>query len=564
MDYHERPWLKSYDDWVQPDIVIPDLTSIDLMKEAIEAYPDQIACHFLGAALSFPKISDLSYRFADYLTQSGCEPGDVVAINLPNVPQYLIAQAGTMLAGCVATGLSPLLSPKEMTHQLEDSGAKVVITLDAIFEQRLLSIVDRLHSLRLIVVTGVLDFAPGPKRFLGNLLRKVPTGKIRPVEGKSVITLKRLLREYEPTSPSVEISADDTALIQYTGGTTGPSKGAELTHRNLVANLTQAIQWAQLEKGTETFCSAFPFFHLAGLAFALCGLATGSEQVLLPNPRDTRHVCKEIARYRPTVLCNVPSLFQMLLKDPMFKTLDFSACKVCLSGAAPFSVESLQALDSVVGKGKVLEVYGMTETSPLVTMNPHRGTKKPGTVGLPIQNTHVRIVDLIGGQKSVPIGEEGELVVRGPQVMKGYFNKPEETASALREFEGQTWLFTGDVARMDQEGYITLVDRTKDMLIVGGFKVFSQEVEETLQQHPAVEACAIVGLPNPERLGSERVKAVIQLAKGHADTRGEKLTEDILAYCKANMAPYKVPKVVEFMEELPLTAVGKVDKKLLR
>ena len=248
----------------------------------------------------------------------------------------------------------------------------------------------------------------------------------------------------------------------------------------------------------------------------------------------------------------------------MFKTLDFSNCNVCISGAAPFAVESIEAFESIVGKGKVLEVYGMTETSPILTMNPAKGQKKIGSVGIPIQSTRIKLVDIETGEQEVPMGEEGELIANGPQVMKGYLNKPEETAHALREFQGEKWLYTGDVARMDADGYFSIADRVKDMLIVGGYKVFSREVEEKLYELPEVEFCAIVGIPNKDRPGNDIVKLVVQRSAQAEDKDPEALKNEIIEYCKKNMAPYKVPKIIDFTDEIPLTAVGKVDKKQLR
>jgi acyl-CoA synthetase (AMP-forming)/AMP-acid ligase II len=263
-------------------------------------------------------------------------------------------------------------------------------------------------------------------------------------------------------------------------------------------------------------------------------------------------------------MLHVPSLYQMLMNNPLFAKIDFSFNKVCISGASPFSREGIEALESYIGKGKLVEIYGMTEASPLISMNPFKGKKKPGSVGVPLQDTMVRIVDIESGTKDVSIGEAGEIIVQGPQVMKGYHNKPEETAHALRRLNGGTWLFTGDIARMDEEGFIYLVDRSKDMLNVGGFKVFSREVEEALYRHPDVEFCAIVGIPDPKRSDSEIVKAVIQLTKYAKAKRQEDVRDGIAEYCKENLAPYKNPKQIEFVEAMPLTAVGKVDKKALK
>ena len=564
MTYDSKPWLKSYDEGVSPDIDIPDTTFAELLGKSFSDFADRPAMHFMGATIKFGKLDELSRRFAAFLAEIGCGPGDVVGINLPNIPQYMIAHAGALRAGCAVTGVSPLLTPKEMTYQINDCGARVLVTLDAIFEQRVTKIADKTPELTHVVAAGIADFMPPAKRVLGKLLKKVPTGKISPLPGKTILTFKQLLGKYPDRAPDAKIAPEDNCLIQYTGGTTGMPKGTELTHRNMVSNLLQAEQWASFERGGEIYLSGFPYFHLAGLSVGMNSMALGNTQILIPDPRNTKHMCKEFVRYSPTQMANVPSLYQMLVAEPEFKLLDFSSLKSCLSGAAPFPVESLRALEELVGEGKLVEVYGMTEASPLLTSNPFRGPKKIGTVGIPIQGTVVKLVDLDTGTTEVPLGEEGEVIARGPQIMKGYYNKPEETDHALREFQGEKWLHTGDVAKMDEDGFFTVVDRAKDMLIVGGYKVFSREVEETLYGHPAVKFCAIVGLPNPDRPDSEIVKALIQLDPSHQDKDRGDVEKDIAAFCQENMAPYKKPKKIEFVDELPLTAVGKVDKKALR
>ena len=564
MTNQDRPWIKSYDEWVEPDLTVPDVTYVELVEEGIRQFPDRPAFRFMGTTLRFRDLDDYSRRFAHFLAEAGCRQGDVVGINLPNSPQYLLAHAGVLRAGCITTGVSPLLSAKEIAHQLRDSGARVLVTLDAIFEHRFMKIQDQVPELSHVVVTSIADFFPGLKRILGKALKKIPTGKVVPVPGKTVLRFMDVLRTHPPEGPEVSISPDDVCLIQYTGGTTGLPKGAELTHRNMVSNVHQLTNWVNAELGTGVFCSGAPFFHVAGLMVGMLSMAAGWTQVLIPDPRNTRHICKEIARYRPTHLFNVPSLYQLLLANPKFKTLDFSQVKMCCSGAAPFSAEPFRALEAVVGEGKVIEIYGLTETSPILTMNPLAGPIKLGSIGLPMPNTRIKLADLETGSTEVALGEEGEIIAQGPQVMKGYHNKPEETAHAIREFQGQRWFFTGDIAKMDEDGYVFIVDRAKDMIIVGGFKVFSKEAEETLYDHPCVEYCAFIGVPNPERPGSELVKAVIQVKPEYKDRDPKGLEQDIIAYCKENMAPYKVPKIIQFVDEMPLTAVGKVDKKALR
>ena len=563
-EYNEKPWIKSYESRLSAEMKAVEETYIDLLERGLKFRPDVVAFYFLGINFTYQKLDRLSMRFASYLRKQGCNPGDVVGINLPNLPQYLIALAGALRAGCVVTGVSPLLTPKEMAYQLNDSGAKAVLTLDAIYENRVQKIKDDIPKVTCIITTNIADYLPPAKAILGKLLKKIPSGKVEPIKGKEVISFKDCLSGTLPDIPRPSVKLDDTCLIQYTGGTTGTPKGAVLTHRNMVSNLAQGKQWLDLKMDGGTVCSGYPFFHMAGLYFGMISMSLAFTQCLIPDPRNTKNICKEISAHRPSLMLQVPSLYQMLMEDPAFAKIDFSTLNACISGASPFSKEGINALEAIVGKGKLVELYGMTEASPIITMNPLRGTKKIGSVGVPLQGTVVKLVDVETGKKEVALGEVGEIIVLGPQVMRGYHNKPEETDNTLREFQGAKWLYTGDVARMDEDGYFYIADRTKDMLIVGGYKVFSREVEEVLSEHPAVDSCAIVGIVNPDRPDSQIVKAVIQLTKDAQAKNQEQVNKDILEYCKENLAPYKVPKMIVFMEAIPLTAVGKVDKKALR
>ncbi len=563
--YEDKPWLAHYDPWVLPQIPIPETTYVDLLEESFRLFPHRPAFYFFGRTFTYGQLDQLSAGFADFLIQHGFGKGDVVGIQLPNIPQYLIALVGSLRAGCAVSGMSFLLAPKEMAYQINDSGMSVLVVMDTLFEERLVNISDQCPHLKHIIAANAGDYLPWPKRFLGNIFKKIPRGKISPVAGKNVALFTDIVKHHAPRTRDIKILPEDICLIQYTGGTTGVPKGALLTHKNIVANITQAKQWIDFKTDQhEIGLSAFPFFHLAGLMLGLMAMSCAATQCLVPDPRDTRFICRMIRKYKPTMLANVPTLYQMLLAEPMFRQLDFSQCKVCISGAAPFSAESIRKLESVVGEGKVLEVYGMTETSPLLTMNPYGGKKKIGTVGIPIQNVSLKIMDLETGSQEVPLGQEGELIARGPQVMAGYKDKPHETDVALREINGEKWLYTGDVAVMDEDGYIKIVDRTKDMVNVGGYKVFSREVEEVLYQHPQVAFCAIVGRPHPERPGSELVRAVIQPKGDFNQVDQAALRMDIVEFCQKQMAPYKVPKIIEFTSSIPLTSVGKVDKKALR
>ncbi|MEW6111074.1 MAG: AMP-binding protein [Thermodesulfobacteriota bacterium] len=563
MVYDKSIWLKSYDEGVRSEVEIQHESLPACFEEMRRAFAGKPAIHYLGVTLTFDQLLGHADRFAQCLADHGIGKGDVVAICFVNSPQYLIALVGGMKAGCAVTGISPLLTANEIAYQLKDSGAKALVVMDAIFQHRYLGIADQTPDVKLVLPTGILDFLPKIKQVVAKWLKKVPTGKITPVPGRKVLPFMEMLAKYPARPPEVQLTPEDPCFVQYTGGTTGVPKGAVCVHRNMLTNVEQWLGWLQVKKGQDLILSAFPMFHIAGLFTATCGLAYGITQVLIPNPRDTKHMVKEMNKYRPQWLANVPSLYLMLLKEPGFRALDFSDLGVCISGAAPFPTEGIRQFEEVVGAGKVIEVYGMTETCVLVTSNPRKGPKKIGTVGIPVASTEVKLVDIATGENEVPLGEEGEIIAHGPQIMVEYHNKPEETRLALREHDGKLWMHTGDIGRMDEDGYITIVDRKKDMVSVGGFKVFPRELEEKLYEHPAIDVCAILGTPNPERPETEVVKLVIQKSAAYADKPDEAVKEEILKFARESFAPYKVPKFVEF-REIPLTAAGKVDKKLLR
>jgi long-chain acyl-CoA synthetase len=561
---HEHFWQKSYDHGLT-DLEPKEWETsyVDAVKDTFQRYPDNTAFAFMGVEISFAELDRYTNQFADMLISNGFQKGDVVGINLPNIPEYIIAWLGTMKAGCVVSGVSPLLSTEEIEYQLKDSRARGLVTLDAIFAGRIVNIASNLPDLKVVVAASVGGFLPGIKRFLGKLLKKIPQGKVGPLEGKTVYHFKEVIaaNRFSDVAPDVSLKPGDIAYIQYTGGTTGPPKGAVLSHRNAVADLLIVQKWLGWEKGKGVALSGFPFFHIAGLFFNANCIYLGWPQILIPNPRDTDHICSEIAKYKPTILVNVPSLFQMLLANPKFKTLDHSSLTICVSAAAPFPEESQKILESIIGRGKLLEVYGMTETSPLTTMNPSKGKKKLGSIGLPLLNTDIKLKDPATGEE-VAQGEPGEMCIKGPQVMVEYYKNPEETKNV---FDDDGYLHTGDVAVQDEEGYLQIVDRTKDMIIVGGFKVFSKKVEDVLIAHPAIESIAMVGLPNPDRPGSELLKAFMTMTPGYDHGGNEDaLKAEIMKMAGEKLAPYEVPKMIEIREELPLTSVGKIDKKALR
>jgi long-chain acyl-CoA synthetase len=560
---NEQFWRKSYDAGMEDvDPKRWETSYVDVIKTSFKKFPDKTAFSFFGVEVTFTQLDNYSNRFANMLIDNGLKKGDVVGINLPNIPEYIIAWLGTLKAGCVVSGVSPLLSPEEMQYQLNDSKAKALVTLDAIFAGRLVKIDANLPQLKVVIAASVGGFLPAIKRILGQMLKKIPKGVVTPLKGKQVYLFKDVIKTetFSAKSPAVQIAPDDIAYLQYTGGTTGDPKGAMLSHRNAVSDLIIVQTWLRWEPGNGLALSGFPFFHIAGLFFNANCIFLGWTQVLVPNPRDTDHICAQLEKYKPTTIVNVPSLFQILMANPKFKSLDHSRVDSCICAAAPFPEESQKDFEAIVGKGKLLEVYGMTETSPLTTMNPAKGKKKLGSIGLPLLNTDIKLVDPETG-KEVALGQPGEICVKGPQVMVGYFNKPEETKKTI---DTDGYLHTGDVAVQDENGYLSIVDRTKDMIIVGGFKAFSKKIEEILTAHPAIEMIAIVGVPNPERPGSELVKAFVMVSKEYEGKDSKEIENEIITFAKEKLAPYEVPKMLEIRKDLPLTAVGKLDKKLLR
>jgi long-chain acyl-CoA synthetase len=560
----ERFWTKSYGQEIKNvDPKLFETGTIDLYKETFKKNAKVPAYIFMGVPFTFAEFDRLSNQFANMLIANGLKKGDVVGINLPNVPAYPIAWLGTLKAGCVVTGISPLLSQDETEHQLRDSEAKGLVTLDALYAYRAINIAPKLPKLKVIVAGSVVDFLPKIKQFLAKRLKKIPMGPVTPLEGKTVYTVMDVLKKgaFSDTAPGVKIGPDDMALLMYTGGTTGVPKGAIISHRNNVAEILISTQYMQWYKIQARALSAFPMFHIAGMAFNEISVYNGWTQILLPDPRNTDYICDMLAKYKPFLIANVPSLYHMLMANPRFKTLDHSSLQQCVSAAAPFPVESQKELESAIGKNKLIELYGMTETTAICVMNPLKGEHKLGTVGLPLPNTDIKLVEP-GTGKDVAQGQPGEFCIKCPNLMKGYFKKPEETKLA---FDDEGYFHTGDVMVQDKGGYLTIVDRTKDMIIVSGFKVFSKKVEDILAKHPAIEMIATIGVPDPKRPGSELVRAYMTVVPGY-DYGGddEKLKSEILALAKDKLAPYEVPKEIVIRKELPLTSVGKLDKKQLR
>ncbi len=554
--YDQKPWLKLYDKHVPANLQYPQKPFWDVVGPTFKDYPDKVGLYYMGRPFTFKQLDIMSNKFAHLLKKIGLKKGDIVGVHLPNLPAYYISLLGTQKIGCVLSGVSPLLTAEETNNQLKDSGARVLVTLDAMYPLIEKSVAGT--ALKAIVFTRISDYLSPVLATMGKLLKKIPTGKVLPLPGIEIYHFKQVMKDMPADSISEKVSLDDTCAMQYTGGTTGLPKGAELTHRNIVAQLTQISTWMDFKKGAGVAVAAVPLFHIAGLSFVMAMFYGGISQVAVPNPRDQQFIIKAMKKYRPFLIANVPMVFLELMKQREFRDYDFSSVEYFVSGAAPFPPEYIKDFYKIVGDSKLVEMYGLTETSPVIAANPRYGKKIPGAVGIPFPDTEMKIVDPESGEP-VPFNEPGEIAVRGPQVFtRGYFRKPDETANALRN----GWFHTGDIARMDEEGFVTIVDRLKDMVNVSGFKVFTRELDDVIMEHPDIFMGASIGLPNPDRPGTEMVVTALVLKPGIEKSEAQKTK--IIEYLKGKVAPYKVPKKLEFMDELPTSAVGKVLKRELR
>jgi len=554
--YDQKPWLKLYDKHVPASLQYPQKPFWDVVGPTFKDYPDKVGLYYMGTPFTFKQLDIMSNKFAHLLKKIGLKKGDIVGVHLPNLPAYYISLLGTQKIGCVLSGVSPLLTAEETKNQLKDSGAKVLVTLDAMYPLIEKSVAGT--ALKAIVFTRIADYLSPVLATMGKLLKKIPTGKVLPLPGIEIYHFKQVMKDMPADSISEKVSLDDTCAMQYTGGTTGLPKGAELTHRNIVAQLTQISTWMDFKKGAGVAVAAVPLFHIAGLSFVMAMFYGGISQVAVPNPRDQQFIIKAMKKYRPFLIANVPMVFLELMKQREFRDYDFSSVEYFVSGAAPFPPEYIKDFYKIVGESKLVEMYGLTETSPVIAANPRYGKKIPGAVGIPFPDTEMKIVDPESGEP-VPFNEPGEIAVKGPQVFtRGYFRKPDETANALRN----GWFHTGDIARMDEEGFVTIVDRLKDMVNVSGFKVFTRELDDVIMEHPDIFMGASIGLPNPDRPGTEMVVTAVVLKPGIEKSEAQKTK--IIEYLKVKVAPYKVPKKLVFMDELPTSAVGKVLKRELR
>lgn len=548
----DRAWTSQYDSHVSSTLSYPEESLPQMLARLAARFPDRPAVLFYGRVIRYRELDALTNRFAKALLQMGIGKGSVVGIMLPNLPQTVIAFYGSLRAGATVTMINPLYVEPEIRQQVTDSGCETLLVLDQFYGR-----VEPLLQgtcLKRVIVTGVEDYLPWLKRLLYPLKAWREGKRVRRPVHPAVHAFRRLL-DVPPEAPTVPVAPDDTALLQYTGGTTGVPKGVVLTHRNLMANTWQIHQWCpSIREGEAVFLGVLPFFHVYGMSVCQnLSLCTGSALVLLPRFQ-VGEVLKAIVRERVTVFPGIPAMYFAINGYQRLNRYNLRSVRVCISGAGPMPPSVQERFESLTG-AKLVEGYGLTEASPVTHCNPIEqtvGPRHPKSMGLPLPGTDARIVDADTGQRELPVGEVGELVIRGPQVMRGYWRREEETRQVLRD----GWLYTGDMARRDADGYFYIEDRKKDMIKSGGENVYPREVEEILLRHPAVKDAVVAGIP--QELRGEMIKAYVVLKDGE-----KAASADLLEHCRKNLAKFKVPKRVEFRSELPKTIVGKVLRRVL-
>ncbi|SFI80285.1 long-chain-fatty-acid--CoA ligase [Thermoflavimicrobium dichotomicum] len=551
MGAENKPWLKHYPKQIPESIEYPDISIAQLLIDTAKDFPNHEAIIFMGKRLTFQQLLDQVYSFANALKRLGVKPGERVSIMLPNCPQAVVAYYASLMIGAIVVQTNPLYMERELEHQLNDSDAETIICLDLVLP-KVLNVKEK-TKLQRVIVTGIADVLPFPKNWLYKLKLMKDGMKVEIPTGPEFYSMKQLIAEEVPTPlKPVYHSKDDVALLQYTGGTTGLSKGAMLTHRNLISNTYQITAWTyKAKRGQEKVLGVLPFFHVYGLTTLMhFAIHLASTMILVPR-FDATMILKEIEKHRPTYFPGAPTMYIGLINHPDIGRYDLSSIEACLSGSAPLPVEVQEAFEKLSG-GKLIEGYGLTETSPVTHANLIYDRVKHSTIGLPLPDTECRIVNPDTGEE-VSVGEAGELQIRGPQVMKGYWKRPEETKAVLKD----GWLNTGDIGKMDEDGYFYILDRKKDVIIAGGYNIYPREVEEVLYEHPAIQEAVVVGVPHEYR--GETVKAYIVLKEG------QKLTEkEVEKYCREKLAAYKIPRIVEFRKELPKSNVGKILRRVLR
>lgn len=550
--YQDKPWLKSYQKGVSEKVKYEDICMPDILERTAAEFSKNNALVFMGYKLDYAQLKDMVDRFATCLTDFGVKKGDAVAILLPNTIPCVVAFYSILKIGAVTVMNNPLYSDRELEHQFNDSGSKVLITLD-LLGNRMIDLRPK-TKIKQIVITSIGDYLPFPKSLLFPLVAKKKNLAADVKEAANVYKWKDCIAKYQPQPPKVKNSFSDVAMYQYTGGTTGVSKGVELTHGNLSKQAQQLIAWfPTFNKGEERMLVALPIFHVFGMSVAMnFSITMGWSQILVPKPQP-EPLLETIRNFKPTFAPLVPTMYIGMLSHPDLKKTDMSCIKGAFSGSAPLPLEVISEFEKLTG-ATIVEGFGMTETTPVTHINPFAGgARKAGSVGVPISDTECRIVHLENGTEDMPFGERGELIVKGPQIMRGYKGKPEETSNTLKD----GWIYTGDIATMDADGYFFIVDRKKDMIISGGYNVYPRDIDEIFYMHPKVSEACSIGIPDSKR--GESAKVFVVLKEGQTAT-----AEEMIEFAKSKLAVYKVPTEIEFRKELPKTNVGKILRKDLR
>ncbi|HWL25450.1 MAG TPA: long-chain-fatty-acid--CoA ligase [Ureibacillus sp.] len=547
----EKVWLSQYPEEIPTTLTYEDMPIQDLLTRAYKNNPGKIAIHFMGKELNYKELYESSLKFANYLRDLGVEKGDRVAIMLPNCPQAVIAYFGVLYVGGVVVQTNPLYTERELQYQMADSEAKVILAMDILYPRVMKVLKDT--KIENVIITAIKDYLPFPKNLIYPFIQKKQYGFSVKVEHKEKSHLfTEIMRIAEAKSINISNNIEeDVALLQYTGGTTGFPKGVMLTHKNLIANTKMADAWLfKCVEGEEVVLGMLPFFHVYGMTTVLLLTVMKNNKMVLIPKFDVETALKAIDKQKPTLFPGAPTMYIGLLNHPDLSKYNLSSIKACISGSAPLPVEVQDKFEEVTG-GKLVEGYGLTETSPVTHANFIWGKRVKGSIGVPWPDTDVVIMQSSDGT-ILPPREVGEIAVKGPQVMKGYWNRPEDTAMTFVD----GWFLTGDIGYMDEEGYFYVVDRKKDIIIAGGFNIYPREVEEVLYEHDAIQECVVAGIPDPYR--GETVKAYIVLKEGKTVTE-----EELNQYCRQNLAAYKVPRFYEFRKELPKTAVGKILRRSL-
>ncbi len=557
---NDKPWLAHYDKGVPYTVEIPSVPLFHFLEESARKYPDRACTIFNGAVVTNKDMNTRADQIAAALVELGVKKGDRVGIFMPNTPQFVMIYFGILKAGGVVVATNPLYTPPEIAHQASDAGVEYMFVMTNFYNT--IKKAQPNTKIKKLIVTNLKEALSPIMQIMFTLLREKKGGfRIEGGLKEGDVWLKDLIAKHKGAPrPKLEIGPDDTALFQYSGGTTGVSKGAVALHRNVVANTMQMKAWfVTSQEGKEVYLMAIPLFHVygmvAGMAVALANAAT---MVMVPNPRDLKDILENISKHKATIFPGVPAMYNGINNHPDVKAgkYDLSSIKACISGSAPLLRETKDQFEKLTG-GKVFEGYGLSEAPTATHCNPLLGENKIGSIGMPLPNVEVKLISLDDGETELQQGEIGEIAIHGPQVMKGYHNMPTETANTLHTMnDGKVWLFTGDIARMDEDGYFYIVDRKKELIKPGGYQVWPREVEEVLMDHPKVLDVGVAGIPDPYR--GETVKAWIVLKPGKTATEAE-----LKAFCKERLAAYKVPTHYEFRSELPKTTVGKILRREL-